>query len=192
MSRGENRRREILTMLPHDSVGAEIGVWQGDFSAELIHALNPRRLHLIDPWVMRDDGIHRAAWYGSDNRPDMEAIYAGVMRRFEAEREKGTVVIHRETSKEALQKLPDESLDFIYIDGDHEFSAVREDCFLGYDKVRPGGLLCGDDYALGRWWGDGVVRAFHDLVHARNVIIRSVRGSQIVVEKLAERTPRRR
>jgi hypothetical protein len=183
--RADNRRREILAVLPRQSVGMEIGVWKGDFSAELLRALSPTKLHLIDPWVLRDDAVHRSAWYGSEGKADMEAIYEEVLQRFAAERAKGVVEVHREPSKQVLQRLADNSLDFVYIDGDHEYSAVHDDCFLAYDKVRAGGLICGDDYTLGRWWGDGVVRAFHELVHDRNVIIRSVRGSQIVVEKIA-------
>ncbi len=51
----------------------------------------------------------------------------------------------REFSKKALGQFPDGFFDFIYIDGDHEYSAVREDCFMAFDKVRPGGYICGDD-----------------------------------------------
>lgn len=42
-------RRWLLELLPRDSEGAEIGVWQGNFSALILSVVGPRRLHLIDP-----------------------------------------------------------------------------------------------------------------------------------------------
>ena len=54
-----------------------------------------------------------------------------------------------------------------------------------FAEVKPGGFICGDDYSITGWWRDGVVRAFHDLLHDRAVIARYVRANQIMVEKLA-------
>jgi predicted O-methyltransferase YrrM len=114
----------------------------------------------------------------------MESIYQGVLRQFANQLEAGSVVVRRGASQDVLFEFPDSHFDFIYIDGDHEYAAVRQDCFLAYEKVRTGGYICGDDYSIGGWWKDGVVRAFHELIAEKPVIIRSVRGNQIVLEKL--------
>jgi hypothetical protein len=176
-----------LAILPKQTVGAEIGVWRGDFSAEILKAAAPRKLYLIDPWLIRDDAVHEKAWYGARSRPDIEGIYQNVLKRFAVERESGTVVVKRARSEEALSEFSDGYFDFIYIDGDHEYSAVRKDCFLAFDKVRTGGFICGDDYRIGGWWKDGVVRAFHELISECPVLIHYVRGSQIVLQKRARR-----
>ena len=42
-------REFLLHSLPRNSVGAEIGVWRGEFSADIVRRVRPRRLHLIDP-----------------------------------------------------------------------------------------------------------------------------------------------
>jgi hypothetical protein len=42
----DERRPFLLEMLPKNSVGAEIGVWKGDFSDRILKALNPKQLHL--------------------------------------------------------------------------------------------------------------------------------------------------
>ncbi len=171
-------------MLPKGAVGAEIGVWKGDFSAEILQIAQPRQLCLIDPWRLRDDPIHNRSWYGTKRKPDMEKIYQGVLQRFEKEIEQGSVSVQKAPSHEALAEFPNEHFDFIYIDGDHEYGAVRQDFFLAFDKVRPGGLICGDDYSIGSWWKDGVVRAFHELLAQRPLLIRYVQGGQVAVEKL--------
>src|SRR2546430_9287984 len=46
-------RAFLFKMLPRGSVGAEIGVWKGDFSKLLLRRVRPAELHLVDPWVDR-------------------------------------------------------------------------------------------------------------------------------------------
>jgi hypothetical protein len=176
----QNARQQLVAMMPKGGIGAEIGVWKGEFSQQLLQGTRPQTLYLIDPWVVRNDPTHRRAWYGAARISELEETYQRVLEQFVNEREKGTVVVKRGPSQDILPEFPD----FIYIDGDHEYSAVRKDCFLAFDKVRVGGFVCGDDYALQGWWGDGVVRAFHELIAERPVIIRYARGNQIVLERL--------
>jgi hypothetical protein len=156
-------RMTLLDLLPRNSVGAEIGVFKGDFSAQIIRRVAPKRLYLIDPWRSVTTSSHRKALYGMDNRSqdDMDDLASQVAERFAAEIRSRRVKILRAPSSEALAAIPDESLDWIYIDGDHTFEGVLEDLRLSYQKVRKGGFICGDDYRLGNWFADGVVRGLH-------------------------------
>lgn len=160
-------RRALLEMLPKEAVGAEVGVFKGDFSAELLQRTNPERLYLIDPWISVDDELHRTSLYGAATRSqaDMDKIYAEVVSRFAEQITAGHVVMHRAPSAAVLTAMPDQSLDWIYIDGDHSYQSVISDLRLSFTKVRPGGFICGDDYMVGGWWTDGVVRAVHDFLH---------------------------
>jgi hypothetical protein len=47
---------------------------------------------------------------------------------------------------EALTDFKDGSLDFVYIDGNHDFRHVAEDLFEWSKKVRSGGVVSGHDY----------------------------------------------
>ncbi|MEM7210846.1 MAG: class I SAM-dependent methyltransferase, partial [Pseudomonadota bacterium] len=116
MSYAETRQR-ILRMLPKGAIGAEIGVWQGDYSEKLLDITSPRVLHLIDPWAVRIDPLYDAAWYCKARGADMEATYQGVRARFSREIASGQVVIHRKLSNEAMGDLADSSLDYVYVDG---------------------------------------------------------------------------
>ena len=42
--------------------------------------------------------------------------------------------------------LPNEIADFIFIDGDHRYSRIRNDILNWYPKLRNGALLCGHDF----------------------------------------------
>ncbi|HIF08442.1 MAG TPA: hypothetical protein EYQ81_00345 [Sneathiellales bacterium] len=40
----------LLDRLAKNAVCAEIGVWKGDFSAQILKITAPKQLHLVDPW----------------------------------------------------------------------------------------------------------------------------------------------
>ena len=47
---------------------------------------------------------------------------------------------------EAAKLVPDDSLDFIYVDARHDYCGVREDLREWWPKLRMGGILAGHDY----------------------------------------------
>jgi len=148
--------------LPKRSVGVEIGVWAGDLSASILRAVRPTRLHLVDPWAFAPDEGYQQAWYGgarAGGQAEMDEVYERVLQRFETEIADGVVVIHRSPSAEAAARFEDASLDWVYVDGNHLYEYVWADLELFAPKVRPGGLLAGDDYGAAGWWHDGVRRA---------------------------------
>jgi hypothetical protein len=173
------RRRFLLEMLPPASVGLEVGVHLGDFSQALLDAVSPAHLHLVDPWMYQPSPEYEKAWYGGQaqhGQAEMDARYAGVLARFEREIAAGRVTVHRGTSTDVLATLPDASLDWVYIDGNHRYEFVVEDLRLSLAKVKPGGLITGDDYCEGGWWDGGVKRAVDELVEqavARLVVLQN-------------------
>ncbi len=106
--------------------------------------------------------------YGSsapDVRAFLDTAHREVLRRFDGRIRDGSVVVHAGTSAETAADLADGGLDWVYLDGDHRYEAVRDDLALFRRKVRPGGLLAGDDYDRpGSWWRDGVTRAVDEVV----------------------------
>jgi len=161
-ARHRRERARLLRRLPKSSVGVEIGVWAGDLSAAILRAVRPVRLHLLDPWAFAPDERYEQAWYGgarAGSQAEMDEVYKRVLQRFETEIADGAVVIHRSTSAEAAAGFEDASLDWVYVDGNHLYEYVRTDLELFAPKVRPGGLLAGDDYGAAGWWDDGVRRA---------------------------------
>lgn len=160
-------RASLLAVLPPRSVGAEIGVHRGDLSARLLRRLELRRLHLIDPWKYADSPPHPKMWHGGrtgGSQRNMERRYRGVLRRFERQIADGTVVVHRGMSWDIADEIPDGSLDWAYIDGDHSYEAVKRDIAAYVPKLRPGGVLAGDDYGERSGPRAGVTRAVDELV----------------------------
>ena len=56
------------------------------------------------------------------------------------------VRLHRAKSQTALETCPDGYVDWVYIDGNHNEPYVGQDLALARRKVRPGGIIAGDDY----------------------------------------------
>jgi hypothetical protein len=102
------------------------------------------------------------------SQADMDTLYEQVARRFADEELRGRVVIHRRPSANAATDIADSSLDWAYIDGDHTYEAVRTDVEVYAAKVRPGGILCGDDYGSIGWWEGGVRRAVDEFISRGN------------------------
>lgn len=52
------------------------------------------------------------------------------------------------TSVEASEQFQNESVDFVYIDGDHSYASVKQDILTWLPKIRTGKYIGGHDYTL--------------------------------------------
>ena len=57
----------------------------------------------------------------------------------------GRAKLIREKSWLAADEFENQSLDIVYIDGDHTYEGVLKDLAAWFPKVRRGGIICGDD-----------------------------------------------
>ena len=120
-------------------VGAEIGVNKGKYSKWLAYKLrkNKPKLFLVDPYVTYEDN----GYYASQEYQD--ACFAEAQARvaqFNCE-------FIRKPSAEAVKDFNDGSLDFVYIDGNHQYEYVVEDIAQWSKKVKKGGIVSGHDYS---------------------------------------------
>jgi len=116
--------------------GAEIGVWQGEY-AEILCAGCPG-LHLIavDPWAAYDDYNDYKMKRSMRDAFDATLVRLGPYPH--------TILPQR--SVDAAKHIDDESLDFVYIDGNHRFDYVVADLAAWTPKVKRGGIVAGHDY----------------------------------------------
>jgi SAM-dependent methyltransferase len=119
-------------------VGVEIGVDRGYYSMVLAKA--GLKVYGVDPWRYYSDYPHP----GKQKR--LDEIYEGAKRRLSKYPD---YTIIRKTSMEAVSDFKNDSIDFVYIDGHHGFKYVAEDIWDWSQKVRPGGVISGHDYARG-------------------------------------------
>jgi hypothetical protein len=182
-----DERKAAIDLVARNGVGAEIGVHMGDFSSTILTLAQPTKLYLIDPWKYFPEPAYKESLYGGDRitQKDMDGRYERVVRRFAREISVGTIVVYRELSIMAAFRIKDGELDFVYVDADHSYEGVSQDLRAFFPKVKRGGLIIGDDYSLGKWWKDGVVRAFNEFVVESKSIIEFKFANQIVIRKLS-------
>ena len=115
--------------------GAEIGVYKGEFSEKLCRT--GLKLYAIDPWKIYE------GFGNSRGQARLDFQYEHTKRVLAPY---PNCAIIRKTSMEAVEDFADGSLDFIYIDANHDFRYIAEDLSEWTKKVRPGGIVSGHDY----------------------------------------------
>lgn len=115
-------------------IGAEIGVENGLFSESICKA--GLKLYAVDPWVCYNDLRKTQA--------EMDSWYKETKKRLAPY----DCTIIRKTSLDAAKDFADESLDFVYIDGAHDFKNVTDDITAWSNKIRKGGVISGHDYII--------------------------------------------
>lgn len=138
----EQQREDLLKVLPKGGHAAEIGVWEGEYSHRILDVCKPEKLHLIDPWQFMPE--FRNTCFGRlKNEHLMDEKFAAIVETFGHD---PRIVIHRATSEAALSRLPDHSLDWVYVDGNHNEPYVSNDIALCLQKVKACGVIAGDDF----------------------------------------------
>lgn len=175
----------LVSNLPRQSVGAEIGVHEGNFTAMLLQRLSPQKIYLIDPWKCFEEEVYDKSFYGNTvgGQQIMDERYERVRGRFAEQEKAGVIQFERALSSEAVEKLQDGELDWVYIDGDHLYAAVMDDLEKYDAKVKPGGYIAGDDFGVVGWWENGVELAVRDYVKARPSYKLEVKGEQFLIKK---------
>jgi SAM-dependent methyltransferase len=178
-------RAQLLEHLPKGGICAEVGTYRGDFAAVILRATSPCQLYLVDAWEHRAEQEYEGASYGgyaSAGQAGMDAMYDSVVDRFRAAIDDGTICVRRSKSLEAAASFSDESLDWVYIDADHSYEAVKRDLEAYYRVVKPGGYLAGDDYGQeDRWFGQGVTQAVDEFAGRCGEL--TVIGTQFLLHK---------
>lgn len=133
-----------------DLIGVEIGVLYGDNALSLLNNLDIKKLYLIDTWKNYEGYTDN---YGTES---LNRIYEKVVKRFKND---NRIDIIRMSSDDAITFIPDE-LDFVYIDGNHQYEYVKKDIENYYPKIKNGGIFGGHDFDNSIYTEhDGVVKA---------------------------------
>ena len=153
-------RYDVLVELLKDKgeiTGAEIGVNSGETSEQLLLRLpNLLTLYCVDPWIDYPGGDY----FSSPNRNAQLSKNKFIERttKFGAR-----CITCQMMSEQAAKLVPDKSLFFVFIDGNHQYEYAKLDIQLWLPKIKPGGLLAGHDYA-NKPYSIGVVKAVDELL----------------------------
>ena len=115
-------------------IAAEIGVFFGYNARDINRDLNLVKFYLIDPYEKYEDYKNDGAY----NLLEKAKKKAHKINNF-----KNNIWVE-EFSEKAIKKI-NEEIDFIYIDGNHEYEYIKKDLELYWNKIRKGGIMAGHD-----------------------------------------------
>jgi len=133
------RASELLARLPIGPViGAELGIWKGKMS-EFLLKREDLTLYMVDSWLAVKGLEDRGFTEDEQARNRLDAL-----RRTDFANDR-RIVMHMDSEVAALT-MPEESLDFVFIDADHSYGGVKKDIRVWLPKLKRGALLSGHDY----------------------------------------------
>lgn len=124
-------REKMLEELDPDAVWAEVGVATGYFSEKILEICNPKKLYMIEFDENYCKELHN---------------------KFKKEIESGVVEILQGDSVEMLKSLPDNCLDYIFLDATHDYEHPKAELEMCRYKVKGTGCIMGHDYTRLSMW----------------------------------------
>ncbi len=129
-------RVDLLHRLPKKAITAEIGVYKGDFSVEILSICQPEKFLLMDVWNLKGD---------------RGELFDEVKQRFAKELSSKQVEMIRGLSYDGIATVKDHYFDWVYLDTDHSYEVTHRELELLRPKMKKGGIIAGHDYVIGNW-----------------------------------------
>jgi len=166
-----SKRRFLLEKMPKNSICVEIGVFEGDFSEQILKIVKPKKLFLIDPWPKKN--------------PKEEKRYQKVVDRFQSEIKNGDVVVYRSFSHDVIEKFENNFFDWIYLDGGHSYDNLKEQFSDYLPKVKLHGFVTGDDYGReDENYRNNVTRAVDEFISKELTKTVAIKNYQFILKKV--------
>ena len=144
MSTAKDCILELLKQKNYTGTFVEVGTWIGEFAEVLLKRTACNKLYCVDPYAYFNNFTYCDAM-NFTLQFEADKYYLQTKNRLEQVAGPERVEVVRKMSMEAVNDFADGSLDFVYIDANHEYKHALEDILAWYPKVKPGGILAGDD-----------------------------------------------
>ena len=134
----------IVNTFPSGSHFVELGSWKGKSSSymavEIANSGKDIKFDCVDTWQgSPSEDVHMNDEYVKQNK-----LYDLFIENMKPVEKYYTAI--RKSSKQASKLYQDKSLDFVFIDAEHTYDAVKKDIEYWYFKIKNGGILAGHDY----------------------------------------------
>ena len=139
-----------------DSIFVEIGSWMGRSTSCLGQIIKQSKKNIR---VFAVDTFEGSEEHTDDIRNISTSLFELFQKNISLCEVSDIVTPIQGASLDVVSKFEDESIDFIFIDASHDYENVLADITAWYPKLKPGGLIAGDDYSL--CWG-GVIQAVNE------------------------------
>lgn len=145
---------DLCRIIPQDSIGIEIGCFKGESTRMFLESNKLERLYCVDPWD--------PTYYRTVNMEEVLTEFNAVANDYP-----DIAIPVRMKSEDMFKLIKDPFVNFIYIDGDHSYEAVKKDIasalnLLRASRTRLPKILAGHDYKHPK--SPGVEKAVKELL----------------------------
>jgi Methyltransferase domain len=139
---GTLTRLDLLDTLPRNSIGAELGVFEGAFSRAILERVSPEVLFLVDLFTGRVSS-------GDENGENVHSRFGDELYQLLRQEHAFNAGVHvvKSDSIAWLQQCRKGMLDWVYIDTTHDYTRTREELEAARHAVSTGGMICGHDFS---------------------------------------------
>lgn len=148
--------------------GLEIGTAYGG-NADYLMSNSSIRLTCVDPYK------YYAAMPGLSSQEDYDTLYSFTKERLSKH---NRLTLVKSTSLDFAESTS-EVFDFVFLDGDHSYEAVINECNIFYSKIRAGGALMGHDYNI----FESVNKAVEQFARGNHLTIHQLPGNIWYINK---------
>ncbi|HEY7328110.1 MAG TPA: class I SAM-dependent methyltransferase [Gemmataceae bacterium] len=182
---------QIIARARDGAVFVEVGAYLGRSSlylASRIRASGKKiRIYAVDlwdGWLYDDFSEHSDEEYNSENWPELQDTFWHFIRNVRHAGVEDVIYPLKMPSEQAASLFEDGTLDFVFLDADHSYEAVRRDLEAWFPKVKRRGVLGGHDYLHPDF--PGVRRAADEFFMEQELPLQ-VHGSSFLVTKPSPR-----
>jgi len=119
----------------------EVGVQRGEYAKVILQTIpSIEKIYLIDLWQQQENYFDVANVDNLTHQKFMEATITNIKPWQEK------AVLLKGHSTQVVTQIPDNSLDWVYIDARHDYKGCYEDITTYWSKIKPGGIMSGHDY----------------------------------------------
>lgn len=165
----------IKQHIPDARRGAEVGVYKAATSRKILEAFPDLHMTLVDLWKEHLPGsvyydAHKVM--GRMSQSEWDQVFQAALHNLEALKGHYSLLFADSVKAASCGTVPDDSLDFVFLDANHMYAEVLADILAWNPKVRVGGLITGHDYGgkldrRGIW---GVSKAVHEVFGQEKVM----------------------
>ena len=180
---------EAVSVFPAGSKFVEVGTWLGTSAAymavEIVNSQKDIQFYCVDLWTGSAEHSPAAAEefanYIAVHTPDNK-FYNEFIKNIEPVKQ--YILPIRKPTCKAAEDFEDNSVDFIFIDGSHDYESVKLDINAWYPKLKPTGIFAGHDINFA-----GVKQAVDEFCLAKKLTLDYQEGCWIIRDNSHKTSP---
>jgi cephalosporin hydroxylase len=124
----------------------EIGARYGESSKMILKTLTVDKYIIIDPYTTYEE--YSIDGFNNIIKDNEDSVFDKI--KADLDRLHNNMIFYRtfSTDKSTIDAIEDNSIDVIFIDGNHIYKYVLDDLENYYPKLKQGGIMCGDDFFM--------------------------------------------